>query len=66
MAFVIASGALGPRPRFFIAAFPFIVALVRPIRGAAFHGLLGISALSLGLLTFIIVAGVSPGLAFTP
>ena len=66
MAFVIASGALGPRPRFFIAAFPFIVALARPIRGAAFHGLLGISALSLGLLTFIMVAGVSPSLAFTP
>jgi hypothetical protein len=66
MAFVIASGALGPRPRFFIAAFPFIVALARPIRGAAFHALLGISALSLGLLTFIIVAGVSPSLAFTP
>jgi hypothetical protein len=66
MAFVIASGALGPRPRFFIAAFPFIVALARPIRGAAFHGLLGISALSLGLLTFIIVTGVSPSLAFTP
>jgi hypothetical protein len=66
MAFVIASGALGPRPRFFIAAFPFIVALARPIRGAAFHGLLGISALSLGLLTVILVAGVSPSLAFTP
>ena len=66
MAFVIASGALGPRPRFFIAAFPFIVALARYIRGPAFHGLLGISALGLGLLTFILVAGVSPSLAFTP
>jgi hypothetical protein len=66
MVFVIASGALGPRPRFFIAAFPFIVALARPIRGAAFHGLLGISALSLGLLTIIVVSGISPSLAFTP
>ncbi|HEX6476904.1 MAG TPA: mannosyltransferase family protein [Acidimicrobiales bacterium] len=66
MAFVIASGALGARPRFFIAAFPFIVALARPIRGAAFHALLGLSALSLGLLTIILVSGVSPSLAFTP
>jgi hypothetical protein len=66
MAFVLASGALGPRPRFFIAAFPFVVALARYIRGPAFHGMLGISALCLGLLSFILVAGVNPSLAFTP
>jgi hypothetical protein len=68
MAFVIASGALGARPRFFIAAFPFIVAMARPAKGPVLQGLMGVSAGCLALLTLIIVTsnGSVPTLAFTP
>jgi Mannosyltransferase (PIG-V) len=66
MAFVISSGTLGVRPRFFIAAFPFVVVLARSVRGAAFSALLGVSAGLLALLTLIIAADINPALAFTP
>jgi hypothetical protein len=68
MASVIASGALGARPRFFIAAFPFIVALARPAKGPVFQALLGVSAGCLALLTLLIVTanGSVPAMAFTP
>jgi hypothetical protein len=66
MGMVLCSGPLGARPRFFIAAFPFIVALARPVRGPAFSGLLGTSAACLGLLTLILAAGINQTLAFTP
>jgi hypothetical protein len=66
MALVLSSGVLGARPRFFIAAFPFVVALARPVRGPAFHALLGASAAALGLLTLILVSFVSVTLSFTP
>ena len=66
MAFVIASATLGPRPRFFIAAFPFVVALARPVNGPAFDALLGTSAALLALLTVITIAAINPALAFTP
>jgi hypothetical protein len=63
---VLLSGDLGARPRFFIAAFPFIIALARWVRGPAFHALLGTSAAALGLLTLILVSFVSVTLSFTP
>ena len=66
MALVLASGALGARPRFFIAAFPFIVAMARPLRGPAFRALLGTSAGALALLTLILISFISVPLAFTP
>jgi Mannosyltransferase (PIG-V) len=66
MAFVLSSGPLGARPRFFIAAFPFVVALARPTRGPAFNAMLGVAAGALGLLTLIIASGVTAALAFTP
>ncbi|TMM14059.1 MAG: hypothetical protein E6G01_13535 [Actinobacteria bacterium] len=66
MALVLSSGPLGARPRFFIAAFPFVVALARPARGPGFSALLGTAAGCLGLLTLIITAGVTAAQAFTP
>jgi hypothetical protein len=66
MALVLSSAVVGPRPRFFIAAFPFVVAMARPVRGPAFQALLGTSALCLGLLTLILVGGVNHDLQFTP
>jgi hypothetical protein len=66
MAFVISSGTLGVRPRFFIAAFPFVVALARPAKGPAFSALLGASATLLALLTIIIIAAVNTAWTFTP
>ncbi len=66
MALVLSSGPLGARPRFFIAAFPFVVALARPAKGPVFSALLGVSAGSLALLTLIITSGVTAALAFTP
>ena len=66
MALVLSSGAVGARPRFFIAAFPFVVALARPARGPGFSALLGTAAGCLGLLTLIITAGVTAAQAFTP
>jgi hypothetical protein len=66
MALVLSSGVLGARPRFFVAAFPFIIALARPVRGPAFHALLGVSAGALGLLTLIIVSFLNGHLGFTP
>ena len=66
MALVLSSGVLGARPRFFIAAFPFVVALARPVRGPAFHALLGVSAGALGLFTLILVSFINLHLAFTP
>jgi hypothetical protein len=66
MGLVLVSGPLGARPRFFIAAFPFVVALARPAKGIAFSALLGAAAGCLGLLTLIIVSGVTAAQAFTP
>jgi hypothetical protein len=66
MGLVLVSGPLGARPRFFIAAFPFVVALARPAKGTAFSALLGAAAGCLGLLTLIIVSGVTAAQAFTP
>jgi hypothetical protein len=66
MALVLSSGVLGARPRFFVAAFPFVIALARPVRGPAFHALLGVSAGALGLLTLIIVSFLNGHLGFTP
>jgi hypothetical protein len=66
MAFVISSGTLGVRPRFFMAAFPFVVALARPAKGPAFSALLGASATLLALLTLVIVAAVNTAWTFTP
>jgi hypothetical protein len=66
MALVLSSGVLGARPRFFIAAFPFIIALARPVRGPAFHAVLGVSAGALALLTLILVSFINGHLVFTP
>ncbi len=66
IAFVICSGTLGVRPRFLLAAFPFVVALARPARGPVFSALLGASAALLALLTLVIVAAVNTAWTFTP
>jgi hypothetical protein len=66
MAFVISSGTLGVRPRFLLVAFPFVVALARPVRGSAFSALLGASATILALLTLITTAAVNTAWTFTP
>jgi len=66
MAFVMSSGTLGVRPRFYIAAFPFVVAMARPAKGPAFSALLGASATLLALLTLVVVAAVNSAWTFTP
>jgi hypothetical protein len=66
MGLVLSSGPLGARPRFFIAAFPFVVALARPARGTILSVLLGTAAGCLGLLTLIIAAGATAAHSFTP
>jgi hypothetical protein len=51
----VASSAVGARPRFVLTAFPLIIALAREVRGVAFTSLVGLSAMLLSIVTFIVV-----------
>ena len=57
-----ASVNVGPRPRLLLAAFPVAIAAARKVHGRAFVALLGVSALTMAVLTGITISS----LAATP